>query len=178
MRPLKSLTLEAIVDLLATRFGVMEDTRAAEQCSYALSDTLMSGFALMFFPHPRLLQFQRAMEKKRQRCNLQTIFGVRAIPSDTQLRAILDGVEPEALRGILPQLWEKVRRAGWSGRFTTSLPSGQHQGTDYTVALEGREYFRSTQGQCSHCLRQPDSKGHVQYSHLLVGATLVRAGSQ
>jgi hypothetical protein len=104
MRPLKSLTLEAIVDLLATRFGVMDDARAVEQCRYALSDTLMSGFAMMFFQHPSLLQFQRAMEKKRQRCNLQRIFGVHAIPSDTQMREILDGVEPEALRGILPQL--------------------------------------------------------------------------
>src|SRR5215510_5241401 len=132
MRPLKSLTLEAIVDLLATRFGVIDDTRAAEQCRYALSDTVMSGFALMFFQHPSLLQFQRAMERKRQRCNLQTIFGVHEVPSDTQLREILDGVAPESLRGVLPQLWEKVRRAGWGGRFTIPLPSGQHQGTYYT----------------------------------------------
>jgi len=100
MRPLKSLTLEAIIDLLATTFGAAADARAVEQCCYALSDTLRSGFALMFFQHPSLLQFPRAMEKKRQRCNLQTIFGVRGIPSDTQMRKILDGVEPEALRGV------------------------------------------------------------------------------
>jgi hypothetical protein len=69
------------------------------------------------------------MEKKRQRCNLQTSFGVREIPSDTQMRKILDGGEPAALRGVLPQLWEKGRRAGGSGRFTTTLPRGHHQGT-------------------------------------------------
>ena len=177
MRPLKSLTLEAIIELLDTTFGAVADARVTEQCRYALADTLTSGFALMFFQHPSLLQFQRAMEKKRQRCNLQTIFGVREIPSDTQMRKILDGVEPEALRGVLPQLWEKVRRAGWSGRFTTTLPSGQHQGTYYTVALDGSEYFRSTKVQCPHCLRQPDSTGRVHYSHLIVSATLVRAGS-
>jgi hypothetical protein len=177
MRPLKSLTLEAIIKLLGTTFGAVADGRVVEQCRYALANTLMSGFAMMFFQHPSLLQFQRAMEKKRQRCNLQTIFGVHEIPSDTQMREILDGVEPDALRAVLPQLWEKVRRAGWGGRFTTTLPSGQHQGTYYTVALDGSEYFRSTQVQCSHCLRQPDSKGRVHYSHLIVGATLVRAGS-
>jgi hypothetical protein len=49
MRPLKSLTLEAIVDLLATTFGDVEDPRAADQLSYPLHDTLMSGFALLFF---------------------------------------------------------------------------------------------------------------------------------
>src|SRR5216683_1918898 len=177
MRPLKSLTLEAIVDLLATTFRAVEDDRTPEQLRYSLLDTLMSGFAMMFFQHPSLLQFQRAMERKRRRCNLQTIFGVHEIPSDTQMREILDGVEPEALRGVFPQLWEKVRRAGWSGRFTTTLPSGQHQGMYYTVALDGSEYFRSTTVQCPHCLRQPDSKGRVHYSHLIVGATVVRAGS-
>jgi len=177
MRPLKSLTLEAIVELLATTFGELEDPRAAEQLTYPLHDTLMSGFALMFFQHPSLLQFQRAMQQKRRRCNLQTLFGVHEVPSDTQMREILDGVEPEPLRALLPQLCEKVRRAGWGGRFTTTLPSGQHQGTYYTVALDGSEYFHSTTIQCPHCLRQPDQQGRVHYSHLVVGATLVRAGS-
>jgi hypothetical protein len=131
----------------------------------------------MFFQHASLLQFQRAMEKKRQRCNLQTIFGVHAIPSDTQMREILDEVEPESIRSVLPQLWEKIRRAGWGGRFTTILPSGEHKGTYYTVALDGSEYFRSTQIQCPHCLRQTDPQGRVHYSHKIVGATVVRAGS-
>lgn len=177
MRPLKSLTVEAIVDLLGTTFGEVEDPRAVAQLSYPLHDTLLSGFAMMFFQHPSLLQFQRAMEHKRRRCNLQTIFGVHEIPSDTQMREILDGVEPEAIRGVLPQLWGKVRRAGWGPRFTTTLPSGAHQGTYYTVALDGSEYFRSTKVQCSHCLRQTDPQGRVHYSHKIVGATVVRAGA-
>ena len=177
MRPLKSLTLEAIVDLLATTFGAVADARAVEQLRYPLQDTLMSGFAMMFFQHASLLQFQRAMKQKRGRCNLQTIFGVHEVPSDTQRREILDGVEVESVRLLLPQLWEKVRRAGWGGRFTTTLPSGHHQGTYYTVALDGSEYFRSTQIQCPHCLRQADSQGRGHYSHKIVGATVVRAGS-
>jgi len=177
MRPLKSLTLEAMVNLLATTFGTIDDPRVATQLRYPLHDTLLSGFALMFFQHPSLLQFQRAMESKRRRCNLQTIFGVHDIPSDTQMREILDRVEPEAIRSVLPQVWEKVRRAGWSGRFTTTLPSGKEQGTYYTVALDGSEYFRSTTVQCPHCLRQTDPQGRVHYSHKIVGATVVRAGS-
>jgi hypothetical protein len=45
------------------------------------------------------------------------------------MREILDGVEVEPLRVLLPQRWEHVRRAGWGSRFTTTLPSGQPQGT-------------------------------------------------
>jgi len=137
MRPLKSLTLEAIVELLATTFGELEDPRTADQLTYPLHDTLLSGFALMFFQHPSLLQFQRAMQQKRRRCNLETIFGVHDVPSDTQMREILDGVEPEPLRALLPQLWEKVRRAGWGSRFTTTLPSGsEHKGLGGELAVE------------------------------------------
>src|SRR5882724_2552897 len=104
MRPLKSLTLEAIVEPLATAFRELEDSRAADQLTYPLHDTVMSGFALMFCQHPGLLQFQRAMEQKRRRCKRQTIFGVHEVPSDTPRREILDGVEPEPLRALFPQL--------------------------------------------------------------------------
>jgi hypothetical protein len=177
MRPLKSLTLEANVELLVTACDALEDPRAADQLTSPLHDTVMSGFALMFFQHPSLLQFQRAMPQKRRRCNLQTLFGVHEVPSDTQLREILDGVEPEPLRALLPLLCEKVRRAGWGGQFTTPRPSGQPQGTYYTVALEGSEYFHSTRSQCRHCLGQPEAQGPVHYSQLVVSATLVRAGA-
>ena len=129
MRPLKSLTLEAIVDrpghYLWRQWKIPVPLTSSP---IPLHDTLMSGFAVMFFQHPSLLQFQRAMEQKRRRCNLQTIFGVHEVPSDTQMREILDRVEPDSLRGVLPQLWEKVRRAGWGPRFTTTLPSGAAPG--------------------------------------------------
>jgi len=45
------------------------------------------------------------------------------------------------------------------------------------VALDGSGYFRSTKVQCPHCLRQLDPQGRVHYSHKIVGATVVRAGS-
>src|ERR671919_1594410 len=177
MRPLQSLTLEAIIALLATTFRGLEDARAAARLAYSLHDTLMSGFALMFFQHPSLLQFQRAMQQKRRRCNLGTIFGVTEVPSDTQMREMLDGVEPEPLRALLPRLWEKLRRAGWGIRFKTRLPTGRHQGDYYTVALDGSEYFHSTKIQCGGCLRRTAAKGQVHYSHQVVAATVVRAGS-
>ena len=41
MRPLKSVTLEAIVELLTTRFRAMAEARAAEQLRYSLPDTLL-----------------------------------------------------------------------------------------------------------------------------------------
>ena len=47
----------------------------------------------------------------------------------------------------------------------------------YTVVLDGSQYFSSEKIQCPACLQRQDKNGDVHYSHVVVGATLVRAGS-
>ena len=102
MRPLTSLTLEAMIDLASQTFAPVPDPRDPERVDYSLHDTLMSGLAMMFFQYPNLLEFQRKMKQRRHRCNLETIFGVREVPSDTQRRDMLDGVSVELIRPLFP----------------------------------------------------------------------------
>lgn len=178
MRPLKSLTLESVIGTLSATFQKIGDKRDPAKVKYALHDVLMSGFAMMFFHHPSLLQFQERMKQKRDRCNLETIFQVKSVPSDTQMREILDEISPESLRPLLPKLFESVRRAGWAEQYKTSVPSGKNKGSYYTMPLDGMEYFHSIEIQCPGCLKKEDSKsGRTDYYHYVVGATLVKAGS-
>lgn len=172
MRPLKSLTLEAMIGRLSAAFGRVPDDGAANLIDYPMHDTLMSGLAMMFFQHPSLLPFQRVMKQNRKRCNLETIFGVQDVPSDTQMREILDGVPIEPVRRLVPELFEGVRRAGWATQFKIHLPTGQHRGDYYTLAVDGSDYLHSTRIQCPGCLRWTDAEGTVHYRHLVVGATL------
>jgi hypothetical protein len=177
MRPLTSLTLEAMVALVSQSFTPIPDPRAPDRVDYSLHDTLMSGFAMMFFQYPNLLEFQRKMKQRRHQCNLETIFGVHEVPSDTQMRDILDGVPVELLRPLLPALFEKIRRAGWAKEFTTTVASGADQGTYYTLMLDGSDYFHSTHLRCPSCLQRHDSAGQVHFRHTVVSGTLVKAGS-
>jgi hypothetical protein len=177
MRPLTSLTLEAMISLASQTFAPILDSRRPERVDYSLHDTLMSGFAMMFFQHPNLLEFQRKMKQRRTRCNLETMFGVHDVPSDTQMRDILDGVPVELIRALLPALFEKIRRAGWAKDFTSTLSSGEDQGVYYTLMLDGSDYFHSTRLQCPACLQRQDSTGQRHFRHTVVSATLVKAGS-
>ena len=114
------------------------------------------------------------MERQTGQSNLQRLFGVERVPSETQMRQLLD--DPAALaplRQVLPQVFEKMRRTGWTARLVTEVNGGNY----YTVALDGSQYFSSTKIACEHCLRRKDQTGEVHYSHVVVGATLVRAGS-
>jgi hypothetical protein len=117
------------------------------------------------------------MKQRRHRCNLETIFGVHEVPSDTQRRDILDGVPVELIRALLPVLCEKIRRAGWAKDFTTTISSGADQGAYYTLRLDGSDYFHSTRLQCPRCLQRQDSSGQVHFRHTVVSGTLVKAGS-
>ena len=177
MRPLTSLTLEAMIDLASQTFAPVPDPRDPERVDYSLHDTLMSGLAMMFFQYPNLLEFQRKMKQRRHRCNLETIFGVHDVPSDTQMRDILDGVPVELIRALLPALFDKIRRAGWATEFTTELSSGSTPGPYYTLMLDGSDYFHSTRLRCPGCLERHDSSGQGHFRHTVVSGTLVTAGS-
>jgi hypothetical protein len=47
----------------------------------------------------------------------------------------------------------------------------------YPIVLDGSEYFHSTQIHCPHCLHQRQTNGETHYSHVVVSATVTRAGS-
>jgi hypothetical protein len=173
MRPLTKLTFDAFRARLATTFGEIADTRDSRRITWELPAVLMSAFAMLFFQHPSLLEYQRRMQQRMGRSNLERVFQVEAIPSDTQMREILDGVPTEPLRRVLPQIFEQMRQVGWTARFVTEVAGQKY----YPTVLDGSEYFHSTQIHCPHCLHQRQANGETHYSHIVVGATVTRAGS-
>jgi hypothetical protein len=173
MRPLQTLTFDAFRDDLARTFAQIEDTRDPQRLTWELAAVLLSAFAMLFFQHPSLWEYQRRMKECTGQSNLERVFRVLAIPSDTQMREILDGVPTEPLRRVLPQTFEQMRRVGWTARFVTAVGGEKY----YPVVVDGSEYFHSTQIHCPHCLHQRQANGETHYSHLVVGATVTRAGS-
>jgi hypothetical protein len=139
----------------------------------------MTGLAVFFFQPPSLLNFQRKMESKKGRCNLRTMFKVKEIPSDSQIRSILDKVNPEIVRKMIPRLFEKMRVAGWGDEYKTVLRDGVNKGSYYTCAIDGSGYFHSEKISCEGCLTKTNSKtGEVGYYHQVLAATLVKVGSR
>jgi hypothetical protein len=173
MRPLRTLTFDAVVELLGTVAEQMPDERNPDATTYSMRDAVMSAFAVFFFQHPSLLEFERRHKERRQRCNLETMFGVSDVPSDTRLRELLDEAPPEPVREVLGELFERMRRIKWLERFKTRVGE-----TDYlTMVLDGSQYFHSTKIECPSCLRQRHASGTIHYSHQVLAATLVKASS-
>lgn len=131
---------------------------------YELADMLRSAFAMFSLKSPSLLAFQEQMPAEK--ANLQTIYQIGAIPSDTQMRAALDPVDPAPLRALFARLFESLRLAG--------VVSAYQSWHDHViVAVDGVEHFSSTKIHCDHCTTRTHRDGVTSYHHAGLAAVLL-----
>jgi hypothetical protein len=174
MRQPIHLTFEAVLALLARTFEKLPDKRDPARVKFPLRDSMLSAFAIFFFQHPSLLQFQHKLKHRTGRSNLETIFSVKHVPSHTQLRDTLDGAPFEPLRRLLAVVFERYRRSGWAWEFRTSDAVGKRF---YPIAIDGTDYFSSTEINCSACLRRVSGEEKTSYRHSILSATVIKPGS-
>ena len=96
----KHLGFAGLLKTMASRIQLIEDTRQRAKVDYRLHDCVMSAFAMMYLQDPSILAFQRRIQDRIQRNNLNTIFGVNNIPKDSQFRNVLDTLSIEVLSPI------------------------------------------------------------------------------
>ena len=156
----RHLHFDALVLLARRAFDKLPEPRRCP--SFTLADTLMAGLALFSLKDPSLLAFQhRALDH-----NLRAVFGLQAIPSDTQMRTILDDVDPDHLRPVFRDVFRQLQRG-------KVLEDYLFLEGCYLLALDGVEYFRSDKVHCEHCLSCQHHDGAVSYYHQMLGAVLV-----
>ncbi len=129
-----------------------------------LVDTLMSGLALFALKDPSLLAFE---ERRAAPHNLRRIFGIEQIPSDTQMRTILDGVNPEGLRPLYTRVFSQLEQA-------KVLDEMRFMERYFLLALDGTKYFSSSSVHYDACLeRKNRGSDVVTYSHQLLSGAIV-----
>lgn len=147
------------------RFNSIDDHRSGS-VTYSLNDILMSAFAMMFFQDPSLLAFQKRMQDSLQESNLKNIFGVKAIPADTQLRDTIDVVDPQDIEPIFSDYFRSLQRGKHLNDF-------QVLGDNYLIVLDGSQYFSSHSVCCPGCLFKEPNDSEKLYYHQILQAALI-----
>ena len=91
----KDLSADSLFRLIRSRFDDIPDARPGKP-EVTLGDALMSAFAMFSLKDPSLLAFDERRRDPNE--NFRTIHGIDHVPSDTQMRTILDPVDPDQLR--------------------------------------------------------------------------------
>jgi hypothetical protein len=157
----KQLSADALYALVGQSFAGIPDHRQAAS-HIPLSDALLSAFAMFALKDPSLLAFDR----RRGDSNLRSVFGIGQIPSDTQMREILDPLAPERLRPVFSDVFRQLQRGKALKRF-------EFYDGCYLLSLDGTGYFSSQQIHCASCQVKEHKNGTVTYEHQMLGAVLV-----
>jgi len=142
-------------------FDRVRDHRASN-AKISLSDTLMSGFAMFCLKDSSLLAFDERRQEDPD--SLNTVFGIKHIPCDSQMRSTLDSVSEYELRRPFKSIFAKLQR----GKILEKMTCLDGH---YLLALDGTGIYTSEKMGSDYCLRKRKRNGKVEYyQQMLAGA--------
>jgi Transposase DDE domain len=150
-------------------FSEIPDHRAANH-SYPLVDICMSSFSIFSLKSPSLLAHESYATDKSIKNNFATIYGVKQMPSDTQMRSVLDKVETNYLQNSLTKTLKLAEQAGL-------LDDYRFLDGDLIISIDGTGFFCSNSVKCD-CCQVKKRKGGTEYSHSMFAASIVHPGKK
>jgi len=159
----KHLNADALFKALHGDLSKVSDPRQGN-IDISMADALMSGFAMFSLKDPSLLAFD---ERRPYDQNLQKIYNIENVPCDSQMRKILDPVNPEELRPAFKGPIRQLQR----GKVLEQMLF--FEGC-YLLSLDGTGFFSSTKLHSEICLKKVNSKtGEITYHLQMLGAAIV-----
>nr|QNO43816.1 hypothetical protein EHBNLLAN_00005 [Methanosarcinales archaeon ANME-2c ERB4] len=156
----KDLNADALFSLVRLCFEEIKDHRS-NNIKIPLADALMSAFAMFSLKDPSLLAFE---ERRSGDTNLKTVYKVDTVPCDTQMRMILDGVDPDCMGPIFKHIFGQLQRG-------KVLEKMVFMDGCYLLSVDGTGYFSSNTVHCDSCSMKTNSKtGEITYYHQMLGA--------
>jgi len=160
----KHLSADALLRLARSGFDKIPDHRS-EDVEISLTDALMSGLAVFILKAPSLLAFDE--RRKEENHNLNTVFGIGNIPSDSRMREILDEVFPKYIRPMYTDVFRALQRG-------KALEPMVFMEGCYLLSLDGTGFYSSNKISSKACLEKKNKKtGEVSYHLQMLGASIV-----
>jgi len=164
-----ALTLDGITRQMRRTFATFVDPRKGKNTSYTMVDTALSAFSVFFTQSPSFLEYQRSLEQTQGHNNAQALFGVHAIPSDNQIRSLLDATPPSTLKPLYAFLFDALEQAGVVDSFRSANGA-------LLLAFDGTEHFSSQAIHCECCSTRRHANGQTTYFHSALTPVLVKPG--
>lgn len=160
----QELRFDELMRMLDEEFQSLPDKRVGNAVSYKLADVVKAAFAMFSLKSPSLLDFKTQTTAEEN--NLQNIYRIGAIPSDNQMRGILDAIDPELLRPFFRDCFERLLEAGIMSEY-------EYYQKAMIVSVDGVEHFSSTKVHCDSCTTRKHRNGKISYHHSALAAVIV-----
>lgn len=145
------------------------DVRTGENTLYSLQDISRAAFSVFFMQSPSFLAHQNLMQQAHGVNNGKTLFGMKTIPSDVQIRNLLDPVAPAYLRPVFKDVTGYLKENGVIDKFRSFHNT-------LLIALDGTGYFSSESIRCPSCSAAHHKDGRTTYTHTALMSAIVKPG--
>jgi hypothetical protein len=164
------VVLQELLSFLTEAIGKAVDPRPGSNIHYSLHDIVMAAFAVFFSQSPSFLAHQRLMQQSRGMNNAATMFAIDQLPTDVQIRNVLDEMAPDT--------WRMVYRRGFEYLQSNEALAGFRDfNNTLLVALDGTGYFYSERIHCPGCTVTNHRDGRTSYTHTVLMAAVVKPDS-
>ena len=145
--------------------------RTGQNTRYDLVDAGMGAFSVFFTQSPSFLAHQHAMQLRKGRSNAGSVFGIEQVPSDNQIRSLLDPVAPAHVFPLFRMIYAGLERGEVLAGFRSHADC-------LLIALDGTEYFSSQKIHCDQCSQRELSNGATNYFHSVLTPVIVQPGNE
>jgi hypothetical protein len=162
------VTFRDILAILECSFAGLSDGRRGQNTTYRMRDGALAAFSVFYMQSASFLAHEQAMEDTQQRNNARSLFGIEQIPSDPQIRNLLEPVAPSALSAPFWEIFALLEAAG-------AVPTYRRWAGGWLIALDGTQYFSSTKIHCQRCTVRLHHESEY-YAHIAITPVLVAPG--
>jgi hypothetical protein len=164
----KRMGLKAMLKPIESCLDKVPDHRKGRNKQYRLQDAGLSAISVFYMQSPSFLSWQQDMEKKKGKNNARSLFGIEGIPSDEQIKNLLDPVSAGTLGEAYWQIYGMLGKRG-------HLQKYQQVAATYLVSLDGTQHHSSQKVHCESCrVTMRDERAY--YSHQVLLAMLTAPG--
>ena len=164
-----SKVFKAIISELHNSFTRLPDYRRGINTQYEIKDAAVAAFSVFFTQSPSFLASQRLLQKRKGKNNIQKMFGVSKIPTDTQTKNLLDPLDPSLLYHLFPLAVKMLKEDGMLKNF-------QSYDGQILISNDGTQTISSQKISCQNCSHRQLSNGRTQYFHSVLLPVIVKAG--
>ena len=158
----KVLIFSILLDFLHEASKKVKDPRGASNATkYKVSDVILSAFSMFFMQCESFLEHQRQMQSRKGKDNAQSLFGLEKIPSDQQIRNILDVITANTLNIVFVKIYQFLQLG-------KHLKSYERLCGNLLICLDGTQYHSSTKISCECCNTRNHRNGKTTYSHTAI----------
>lgn len=166
-----ALSLDKIMNYFQESWRNLPDYRKPNNnTKYEVADAALSAYSVFFMQSSSFLAHQRDMNKRKGQDNARTLFGVSKIPSDNQIRNLLDPVTPDHFHRDFSWIHGELKQSG-------CLTAFQDYKSTYLIPLDGVVFHSSEKIHCDNCSTRQDRNGTTHYYHSAILPVIVKPDS-